>query len=102
MEHVTCMEKCKMHTKFWLGNLKEKDYLGGLGINDRLVQAIAEPSAIIVPKQWPRAGDLKHDVISCDFVAEHPFHAVKAPNEHKCKWRILNTNTVYYFTNVFE
>ena len=39
-----------MHTKFWLGNLKERDYLGDLGTNDRLVQAFAAPSTIIVPK----------------------------------------------------
>jgi len=44
-----------MHRKFWLGNLKERDYLGDLGTNDRLAQASAVPSIIIVPSDPEQA-----------------------------------------------
>jgi hypothetical protein len=36
VEHVVCMG-LEMHTKFWLGNLRGRDYLEELGIDRRMI-----------------------------------------------------------------
>jgi hypothetical protein len=34
--HVAYMGRCKMHTKFWLENLKRGDHLEDLGVYGRI------------------------------------------------------------------